>query len=96
MKGGRLRRFRAYQDGGALRRFRAYQDGGAMQDILKDIMRQTWSGAKTGLKRSYNPLKMPKNVVAGAKRGLKRGARVGLEKEITRQASKRLKNIFGE
>lgn len=84
--------------GGSLARFRpdSKQDGQGLTDILKDVLGNTAAGGWKGLKRSYNPLKTPFNIVRGAKKGLKRGLKRGLEKEIQRQASRRLKDIFGE
>ena len=83
MKGGNLTRFRRDSK----------QEGQGLKYILMDILGDTASAGREGLKSSHNPLKAPVNVAGGVKKGFKRGLKRGLEKEIQKQASKRLKDM---
>ena len=65
------------------------QEGQGLEDIFMDVLGDTAAGGWGGLKRTYNPLKVPVNIASGVKKGFNRGIKRGLENEIQRQASKR-------
>jgi len=82
--------------GGSLTRFRTDewydQRGQSGKGLATDLMR----GGLQGLKRTRNPLTLPRHTLSGLKTGLsrsvKRKAEDVIKKEITKQAKKALKN----
>ena len=82
--------------GGSLTRFRTDewydQRGQSGKGLVTDLMR----GGLQRLKRTRNPLTLPRHTLSGLKTGLSRGVKRKAEdvikKEITKQAKKALKN----